>query len=99
MLISRRKLKELKYIQIYLNTKPLVQVTTMKCLGIIIDDKFKFTQHITYAANKCAKLIDSLLISAKIPWRLKHEALNTIYKGAILSLLLYGAPIWIEATK
>ena len=28
---------------------------------------------------------------------LSHEALNTIYKGAILPLLLYGAPVWIEA--
>jgi hypothetical protein len=30
---------------------------------------------------------------------LKHEALKTIYKGRILSLLLYGAPFWIEAFK
>ena len=33
----------------------------------------------------------------KILWGHKHEALTTIYKGAILPLLLYGAPVWIEA--
>jgi hypothetical protein len=51
MLISRRKRKEVKDINMYLNNKPLEQVTTMKYLGIIIDDKFKFSQHISYAAN------------------------------------------------
>jgi hypothetical protein len=32
-------------------------------------------------------------------WGLKHETLNTIYKGAILPLMLYGAPIWIDALE
>ena len=71
----------------------------MKYLGIIIDDKFKFSQHTSYAADKCAELIYSISRSAKISWGLKHDALKTIYKGAILPLLLYGAPIWIEAMK
>jgi len=53
MLISRRKRKEAKEIKIYLN-KPIEQDTTMKYLGIVIDDKFKFSQHISHAADKCA---------------------------------------------
>jgi hypothetical protein len=71
----------------------------MKYLGIIIDNKFKFSYHVSYAAERCTKLIYSLSKSAKISWGLKHEALKTIYKGAILTLLLYGAPVWIEAMK
>jgi hypothetical protein len=35
--------------------------------------------------------------SAKLNWGLSHDALKTIYTGAILPLLLYGAPIWIKA--
>jgi hypothetical protein len=30
---------------------------------------------------------------------INHEFLQTMYKGAILTLLLYGAPVWAEATK
>ena len=71
----------------------------MKCIGIIIDKKFKFSQLISYAAEKCTKLIYSLSKSAKVTWVLKNEALKTIYKGAILPLLLYGEPIWTEAMK
>jgi hypothetical protein len=51
MLISSRKRKHVKDIKIYLNYKPLEQVTTMKYLGIILDDKFKFSEHISYAAE------------------------------------------------
>jgi len=99
LLISRRKRKETKEIKVYLNNKPLEQVTAMKYLGVIIGNKFKFSKHISYAAERCTKLIYSLSKSAKIPWGLKHEALKPTYKGAILPFLLYGAPVWIETMK
>ena len=41
-LILRRKRKEVKEINVYLNNKTLEQVTTTKSIGIIID-KFKFS--------------------------------------------------------
>ena len=70
----------------------------MKYLGIIIDNKFKFSEHIRYAAERCTKLIHSLSKSQKYHggW---NKVLKTISKGAILPHLLYGAPIWIEAFK
>jgi len=99
MIISRRKRKENKEINIYLNNKPLQQVSTMRYLGIVIDSKFKFSEHISYAAERSGKLIHSLPKSAKLTWGLHHKALQTIYKGAILPLLLYGAPVLAEATR
>jgi hypothetical protein len=83
MLMSRRKRKEIIEINVYLKNKPLKQVTTMKYLGIIIDNKLKFSEHISYSAERCTKLIHSLSISAKVSWGLKHEALRAIYKGAM----------------
>jgi len=52
-----------------------------------------------YTANKCTKCIHALSKSAKQSWGLSHEALYTIHKGVILPLLLYGAPVWIEALE
>ena len=60
MIVSRRKRKENKNITVYLNNKTLTQVTLMKYLGIILDHKFRFQDHITYVAERCAKLIHSL---------------------------------------
>jgi cbb3-type cytochrome oxidase subunit 1 len=47
--------------------------------------------------EKCSRLIFALSRSAKLNWGLGHEALKTIYTGAILPLLQYGAPIWTNA--
>jgi len=44
--------------------------------------------------EKCLKLIFSLSIPTKVTWGLGHEALKNIYKGGILPLMLYGAPVW-----
>jgi len=88
MLVSRRKRKEPKVIKIYINNKILEQVPTIKYLVIIIDNKLKFKENINYVAEICTKLIHNLYRSAKLTWGLKHEALKTIYKGAILPLLL-----------
>ena len=99
MLLSRRKRKEPKDIQIYLNRKPLEQVNSIKYLGIIFDNKLFFTEHVNYVAEKCSKLIFTLAKSAKLNWGLKHEPLKIIYKGGILPLLLYGAPVWKRAME
>jgi len=69
----------------------------MKYLGIILDHKFRFNEHIKYTAERCGKLIHSLSRAAKMTWGIKHAAIDIIYKGAILPLLTYGAQVWIEA--
>ena len=70
----------------------------MKYLGIILDHIFKFQEHITYVAERCTKIINNLSRAAKMSWGIKNET-ATMYKGAILPLLTYGAPVWIDAMK
>ena len=60
MLLSRRKRKERKDLEIYLNFRPLTQVFSTKYLGIIIDSKLTFREHINYITEKCSKLIFAL---------------------------------------
>jgi len=57
----------------------------MKYLRIIIDTNLNSVNNISYATEKCTNLNQSLSKSAKISWG--HEALKTIYKGAVLPLL------------
>jgi hypothetical protein len=35
--------------------------------------------------------------TAKLQWGLGHKALKIIYEGAVVPILTYGAPIWVEA--
>jgi hypothetical protein len=68
MLVTRRKSKEPRDIKVYINNKLLEQVTTLKYLGIILDYKFTFKEHITYAAERCGTLIHSLSRSTEVTW-------------------------------
>ena len=52
MLLTRRKRKEQKEIEIYLNNTLLPQVQSVKYLGIIFDRKLSFREHIHYMAEK-----------------------------------------------
>jgi len=71
----------------------------MKYLRSVIDVKFKFSKHINYTAERSSKHIHRLSKSAKLTWGLNHKLLQTIYEGAVLPLLLYGAPVWAEAMR
>jgi hypothetical protein len=95
--MTRRKRKERKECEIYLNDKPLLQVHSLKYLGIIFDNKLTLREHINYMAEKCTKLIFALSKLVKLNWGLNHAALKTINTGEILPLLLYGAPVWKKA--
>jgi ribonuclease HI len=88
-----------KDVSIYLKNKTLEQVNNIKYLGIIIDSKLNFREHIIHTSRKCSTLMHTLAKSAKLSWGLKHAVLNIIYKGAILPLMLYGAPVWIWAME
>ena len=53
MLLTRRRRKENKEIKIYLKNRPLIQVNSMRYLGIIFDYKLTFKEHINYMSEKC----------------------------------------------
>lgn len=97
MLISRNKPKNKPVLNTYINNGRIEQTNKMKYLGILIDERFKFNQHIEYITEKCIKLIHALAKSAKINWGLNSDVTKIIYKGAILPLISYGIPVWIES--
>ena len=68
MLVSRRRRKETGTINVYLNNKKLEQVPKIKYLGIIMDQKFTFKDHIVYVTERCAKIIHFLTRAAKVSW-------------------------------
>jgi len=98
MLLTRRKSRQTKELEIYLNYKTLTQVNRFKYLGITLNSKLTFRDHIITMTDKCSKLIFALSKSAKLNWGLNYTTLKTIYAGVILPLL-YGAPVWINAIK
>jgi hypothetical protein len=91
------KRRENKKVLVCLDNKPLEQVNNINYLGIIIDSKLKFREHIIHASRKCSMLIPTLAKSANLSWKLKHEVPQTIYEETTLPTMLYGAPVWLDA--
>ena len=96
MFISRKRNKD-REVNIYLNYKRLDQNEEMRYLGIYLESRFNFNTHIDHTLAKLITLINMLARTAKLRWDLEHKALKTIYKGAVVPILMYGAPIWVEA--
>jgi hypothetical protein len=96
ILITRKKSND--NINIYINKRRLEQVKEMTYLGIYFDSRITFDKHIENIAEKYTKLIYKLGKSAKLQWGLGHKSLKTVYEGALVPPLTYGAPVW-EETK
>jgi len=71
----------------------------MKYLGVYLDSKFNLNAHIDHTVAKLITLVNMLARTVKLQWGLGHKVLKTIYEGAVVPLLTYGAPIWIEAIR
>jgi hypothetical protein len=95
MLISRKR--NIQSIYVYINNRRLEMVKEMKYLGIYFDNQFTFDKHVKNLAENSTKLVHMLGRSAKLQWGLGSKALKTIYEGALIPLLTYGAPVWEEA--
>ena len=79
----------------YFNYKRLDQSEEMKYLGIYLEGKPNFNAHIDHTVTKSITLISMVARTAKLHWGVGHKALKT----AVVPILTYGAPIWIEATS
>ena len=78
-----------------LNNYILQQVHFTKILGIIIDDKLKWTNHISYIKNKIAKGMGILLKARKV---LKIKVLLQLYNAFVFPYLIYCSEVWGNAS-
>jgi len=95
MLITRKRRTD--DINIYRNNRRFERVTDMKYVGIHFDSRLTFRKHIGHIAEKSRILIYALSKTAKLHWGLGHKSLKTVYEGALVPLMTYGAPGWEEA--
>jgi hypothetical protein len=72
-------------------------VEEMKYLGIYFDSRLTFHKYVENTAEKSRTLIYMLSKFAKLQWGLGHRSHKTVYEGALIPLMTYGAPVWEEA--
>lgn len=87
---------EISSIKLKMNETELAEVSTYNFLGVEIDHKLKWNDHINTRANKISR-INSLLYRLK--YTLPESAMLNIYNALVVPHLTYGVTAWGAATS
>lgn len=69
---------------------------TLKYLGVVLDSRLNFGDHFSYVAAKASKVACSL--GRLMPnLRGPSESKRRLYSAVVLSVLMYGSPVWHNA--
>jgi len=85
-------------LEIVINNKVIRSQRKMKYLGVIVDDKLTFKEHLEYVTDKVNKVTRAL-------WRLMPnlhgptERKRRLYTNVLASIILYAAPVWAHEAK
>lgn len=77
---------------------PISLSPSIKYLGVLIDIHWSFSDHFRYAeekANKVVRALNRLMPNLRGP----DERRRQLFANVVLSVILYGAPVWGEVLK
>lgn len=72
---------------------------TVRFLGLILDYKFSFTQHVNYVQKKCMKAINIVKFLCGTWWGSDPQTLIALYKSYVRSIVDYGSFIYFPTQK
>lgn len=90
-----------------LERKPLVKIgeknikyaRAQKHLGIIVDERNEFKEHVTQVGGKAFDAFSKIRRIVNYKWGLDFRTLVILYKGLAEGILLYGASVWAHRTE
>ena len=77
-----------------LNNNNIPLTKTVKYLGVILDDKLAWNEHIDYAVKKCKRSFHAAKKAIGKTWGLSCQKIIWIYRTVILPKLSYGCVAW-----
>ncbi|CAG5048592.1 unnamed protein product [Parnassius apollo] len=72
---------------------------TIKLLGITIDKKLNFTQHVKSIIDKAQNIYQKLIRFVRPTWGIHGDNITIIYKQVIEPIICYASSIWHDAIK
>ena len=96
MLFSKKRTKKAKEnkFKININKYSIKQVSEMEYLGVILDNKMNWHNHIQYV---CTKLSKAAGIIYKVRKKVPHKVLLLLYHSLVATHLRYGIASWGSA--
>ncbi|KAL0870225.1 hypothetical protein ABMA27_006365 [Loxostege sticticalis] len=85
--------------RLVMNGVDIAMSKQIKVLGLILDDKLTFNQHIAAQTRKALDIYKQVARTAKISWGLHSEVIRLIYTATIEPIVMYAAAAWAPASK
>ncbi|CAK1548758.1 unnamed protein product [Leptosia nina] len=86
-------------VSVAMDNTQLEFVSSFKYLGLVIDNKLRFTLHALHVIEKAKKLFQKLLIFTRPTWGVHSDNIRVIYEQVIIPIISYAANIWSGALK
>ena len=93
---ERRKKNEAMHPDLKMENKPLERVSTIKFLGIFVDEKLLWAEHINYVKEKLAR---GLFALRSLRNYVPQNVLKSIYYTLMHPFLEYGCVLWGDAHR
>lgn len=95
----KRKSCFLPQVNINVNNVEIKWENNVKYLGVTLDTKLTYKDHLSYIVNKC-----NILIRTLYPFINRSSALNTankmlIFKSIFHAVMFYAAPVWAKSAN
>ena len=71
----------------------------IKVLGVVIDERLKFSEHVKYAISKATRVFKNLCKFVRPTWGVHSDNVTTIYRQVIEPIITYAAGVWGEAVN
>lgn len=85
-------------VQLSFHGNTIEPTTTVKYLGVTLDQKLNFDSHIENTRTKAMRAMCAMYPMLAKSSKLSHKNKNLIYKTMIRPILTYASPIWSHAT-
>lgn len=85
--------------EVLYNNTPLAFVKSNKFLGVYLDDKLSFQQHINYIIKKACKGLNILRSLAGVQWGSDPRILSMLYKSIVRSHFDYSSLAYMNANQ
>jgi len=63
-------------------------------LGVVLDNKLLFREHVKTANNRALTVINTIATIAKRQYGIRPATLNVLYQGVYVSMVTYAASVW-----
>ena len=70
-----------------------------KLLGVTLDSKLNWGEHVNKQTASCKRLVFLLNHCCKMKWGVNRDVLEKIWIGCIEKILMFGCPAWVSLLK